>query len=466
MVGALKSNRCDTCRLRKIKCDQAWPLCGPCRRSNRHCPPRSSLKVIDDGATVRRKHTASLRGKANVGNDISGLFIEETIPLSPSERLVCAFTSCLHTETPSRSLNHLGASLSQMPRHFGSSSALDSVAACMVDSHSTITRDTKTPCSIKPQLHARALRSVQEAINDPKEWNSTNTLCAVLLLHRIESVFGESLGSNMLVHGSGLAALVQKRGPPDPSNTFDCAVIADGHMCIVEHALLRHTDCFLSQREWSASLDTLQGKSRIQTIYYKLLRQMSTWPTLIREKLEHKEGKPTLISLLGRIYHLRKELHDICIELDTLIYEENLVSRTVSTCVPGLVDEMFQIQDPTVALALCYHAMYSIIVLRILWSLADNDALCQSELEIEILGLSQRIWMLIDHGRRYKPLGLPILSVSLALTLESVNWEEREQITALVNNLESSEGLLYASWTSETLINQVRVYRGDRLVNT
>ena len=56
---------------------------------------------------------------------------------------------------------------------------------------------------------------------------------------------------------------------------------------------------------------------------------------------------------------------------------------------------------------------------QILLSLTDNDQLYQSELESEIPSLSRRIWMLVEHGHHYQPLGQQILSVDLVVTLES-----------------------------------------------
>ena len=194
---------------------------------------------------------------------------------------------------------------------------------------------------------------------------------------------------------------------------------------------------------------------------------MRLWSTLVRERLDLSEGDPDMtrknsFTLLKRANQVKTRLYEIGLELDALVKDNNLVTHIPSMCLTDLVLEMLELRDSTVAVVLCYHAMYSIIVHRILWSIINDDSFYKSELEFEILCLSRKIWELVEHGRRYQPLGLPILSVALSMTLESVSWEAQNEITTLVNELESVQGLKSASWTTEKLIHLAMVYRGDR----
>lgn len=231
----------------------------------------------------------------------------------------------------------------------------------------------------------------------------------------------------------------------------------------VENAILHRKDCFLADPEWSAAFGTFMGRNQLQLIYYKLLQQMVLWSTLIREKLDLGDTdvskERSSISIFKRLCQTKSRLHKIGQELDAFIDEHHLISYIPSTCLKNLVGEMCCLLDPSLAVPLCYHAMYSIIVLRIMISVTDNNAFNHSELELEILSLSKKIWMLVDHGRRYKPLGVPVLSFSLSLTMESVEWEAQKEITALVNGLETPEGAKRESWTTEKLIQQVKFFR-------
>lgn len=48
-----------TCRQRKLKCDEIKPECGQCRKASRHCVP-------SDGVVFRHQQNASMNGGENV----------------------------------------------------------------------------------------------------------------------------------------------------------------------------------------------------------------------------------------------------------------------------------------------------------------------------------------------------------------------------------------------------------------
>jgi hypothetical protein len=182
-------------------------------RGNRECPPRPSLKIIESSLQVDRRaakshkrkkesikrepcvfpleteHFPALQGFA--AGEIGGefplqLLTQTSVTPTPSEELARAFYNCLEHKTTAYSLKVIGAFAWQLPQRFGSSTALDDVAMCMLASHNAIVRGACPSSRIDPKLYNRALRSVQDAINSPDEWGSSNTLCAILLLQRIE----------------------------------------------------------------------------------------------------------------------------------------------------------------------------------------------------------------------------------------------------------------------------------------
>jgi hypothetical protein len=196
------------------QCDEAWPVCGPCKRGNRNCPPRPSLKVIDSGRQLRQQYAKKPPGKngntsckgntaleskliertshkssalhREVGQGAFGLLLQATMNLAPSDQLCRAFLDSLQMHPPAHNLQVIGVFAWEMPRRFGWSDALDNVAACMLASHAAIVRGASSSSRINPKLYSRALSSVYAAIADPNEWSSSNTLCAILLLQRIE----------------------------------------------------------------------------------------------------------------------------------------------------------------------------------------------------------------------------------------------------------------------------------------
>ena len=59
-----------TCRQRKLKCDEAKPVCGQCRKGSRECQP-------SDGVVFRHQQNASMNGSGEVedgGGKLGGFY--------------------------------------------------------------------------------------------------------------------------------------------------------------------------------------------------------------------------------------------------------------------------------------------------------------------------------------------------------------------------------------------------------
>ncbi|KAH8812699.1 hypothetical protein F5884DRAFT_315355 [Xylogone sp. PMI_703] len=498
MVGALRNNSCKTCRGRKVKCDQAWPICGPCMRSGRLCPPRPSLQVIDETELLRERLTKARSRKKLIRSQNQHRFQGEdekrcisrtsspdamstraTLSLTPSERLSYSLIDSIHTEDPSSCLGILGIFISQIPRRLGTNVALDHVTECLLRAHTSLLRGDGPSKWINRRLYVRALRSVQHAIKDPAEEQWSNTLCATLVLQRIEAAFNQSvvpepgmsmkdwLGHGELVHGAGVAALMQKMGPP--KNKEDAMIAIDGQACVIHRSVILGVDCFLSSAKWNAAFENVEGRTDLQILLHRIMRQMSVWPSLLRRKTVLRKGTSIdpvadLSTLWNASHKVKNVMHVIGEDLDALIEDRDMARVVPSISLLALVDKVYEFDENMPALLLCYQAMYSIVVLRIIWSVTvDPDYL--EELESELLYYSKRIWMLVDHGRRFRPLGIPILYTALVLTLESADEEVHECITQLVNELNGSfNDLEVGSWTTEKLIYKAMLYRGDFII--
>ncbi|KAJ5439713.1 uncharacterized protein N7458_010711 [Penicillium daleae] len=211
---------------------------------------------------------------------------------------------------------------------------------------------------------------------------------------------------------------------------------------MIHQALVQGKVCFLASEEWQ-QLDDMENRTEVQAIFYRVLRQMTHWPTLLCEKraILCNDGRTTSLTVfLKGAREVKKAMDDLGQELDTLIKAHRLCQYIQSTCLFDMVSEMYKMDDTTVGMVLCYHAMYSIVVLRVIWSLADPFD--QLILEAEILHLCKRVWMLIEHG-------------------QSVNWETQDRIIEIINELERFRERGRNTWTREGLINKAMFYRGD-----
>ncbi|KAI1385700.1 uncharacterized protein F4822DRAFT_351614 [Hypoxylon trugodes] len=469
MVGAQKSNRCDTCRKRKIKCDEDWPVCGQCKRSNRTCPPRSALKVVDEGVKLRSTGSSSdgedgssntslvvphvnRRGKSpRVNSPIS-------LPLTPAEQLAFDLVDSLKADDKSYSLNVIGEFVRDVPRHIGRSEALDSVTACMLVTHKHILSGRPNNWQIHPRLYSTALQNVRCALVDPQNWASAVTLCATVLLHRIEALYGILPNTNIEVHAAGLAALHRKRGPPKSGDRLDIQATVDSHISIIQHAINEHEDCFLASPKWAVVLDERNGRSDVQMIYYRLVRLMTLWPTLVRENSALRKGDLTIDRevALEKCLHVLEELSHIGCEVDDLLDSEKFIKVKPTTNKLDFVPMMFDVKDRLAAMLVAHYAMYSVIVhrlvlshLRVLRRRHDTGLM-----EQELLRQCRRIWMLTEYSLAYKPMGLPIMSAILLLTYDLAEGPAaQDRIIGIVHELDDFRSM-------ERFIDADKIRRG------
>ncbi|KAH8124961.1 hypothetical protein ACSS6W_005203 [Trichoderma asperelloides] len=463
MVGAQRSNRCETCRRRKIKCDEAWPVCGQCKAKNRMCPARPALKVLDDGLKILRRHgaTANLPGDSYAGSNVSLLDtaqpaslpgykshnsrhsrMHDSMPLSPSEQLCLTFIDSLQVTNFSYSLRVLGEFVWEVPRYLGNSKALDGAITCVLASQKQLLLNGDDGLTINAQLYNRALLSLRAALAGPRSCCSSDTLAATVMMHRIEALFGTLPNSNIKVHAAGLAALHQKRGPPDPDDKLAFQATVDSHLSIIQFALSQRKDCFLASDAWAAVLDRPNGRTNVQMVYYRLVRLMTIWPTLARENFQIRAGDSAVNPLipLRRARDVLNKLSRIDHDMGGIIFRQSKITTKPSATTDGLVQMMFEVEDPLAAMLLCHLATFSIIVHRIALSIMQNTT-CENEelggFEGRILYQSRRIWMLLDYSRSNKPLGLPIMTAALLFTYEPAkDPATRRAIVAALNDLD------------------------------
>jgi hypothetical protein len=172
--------------------------------------------------------------------------------MSESEILSGRFAVTLRIQDPSFCLGTIGQFIYDIPQLLGHSNAINSATLCLISSYENFLRGCD-PCNrIPPRLYSHALRSLQQALNDPNEWDSLGTLSSAILLHRLEvsfgpfffssniivanvskALFGNFRKNGIKVHASGLAALLQKRGPTQKNDLMEFQANMDSHLSIV-----------------------------------------------------------------------------------------------------------------------------------------------------------------------------------------------------------------------------------------
>lgn len=263
--------------------------------------------------------------------------------------------------------------------------------------------------------------------------------------------------------------------------------------------MARRQYCFLASDEWVNALDTplddVSYSSNLKMVYFRLIRLMACWPTLVREYSQLREGGSSnsnnsgsdgddvidhLILLYKRACTVLEGLKYINHDLGKVIQDQKLITTVPSSRPNDPLPLMFQVKDTMAALAICHYAMITIVVCRILvWVLEEVPYIhllatstipyCETEekniaeLQTEITSQCHRIWMLIEHSRRQKPLGLPVMQAALSFTFESAIDEPdlKQNILDAMNELGAFQVFDNGPWREEQLVNIARSMRGE-----
>ncbi|PKK41206.1 hypothetical protein CI102_14650 [Trichoderma harzianum] len=100
------------------------------------------------------------------------------------------------------------------------------------------------------RLYDKALKALQEALNDVEEWKTPETLCAAELLGFFEVLTMAETAHSWTQHAAGVAQLIQHQGADHFQTDFELALIAAYVGPLVHEAFLNHNTCFLAEDEW------------------------------------------------------------------------------------------------------------------------------------------------------------------------------------------------------------------------
>ena len=140
------------------------------------------MKVVDNVFEIRQRD----RGVSKARFKQSIVRVDNPISLTETERLSYSLFDSIQAENPSLCLNVIGSFVSLVPQRLGTNTALDDATTCLLSSYSALLKGPAAQRKIDLTLYGRALHSLQKALEDPQQCRSTTTLCATILLHRLE----------------------------------------------------------------------------------------------------------------------------------------------------------------------------------------------------------------------------------------------------------------------------------------
>ncbi|KAI5459424.1 hypothetical protein BGZ63DRAFT_391009 [Mariannaea sp. PMI_226] len=144
--------------------------------------------------------------------------------------------------------------LSFIPSRYGRVSSITHATDCVIARLELVVRtgsiySTEGDTSVLT-LYSKALRSLQEAIDDEDTRMMPETLCAAELLGIYELLSGTSQTERWIQHAGGAARLIELYGPERFKTDFELSLFMSHTGPIITEAFLNGRPCFLDQECW------------------------------------------------------------------------------------------------------------------------------------------------------------------------------------------------------------------------
>ncbi|CAG7930581.1 unnamed protein product [Penicillium olsonii] len=292
MVGVPHSKGCSLCRERRIKCDEAVPECGQCRKYGRACPGyRRVFRFQDEGPNLTKRHKSSrqttvarptrptqytfVHDDSAVAADVVrdnaiALMRQQSMYGGWDEKVTPSLVrKTFRAAQPQLFLDFISAAFPTLYYHnrfrsgdgagfaeyiimnYGQHAFMDSAICCLTSVY--LARLTKDPALARSsrQMYSKALGEVIRAISKPEQAQSDNMLCTSIILSVFE-MFAKTTPDAWVVHSDGAKRLMISRGPAAHESGL-------GRFCwyafrgfFIATAVHEGKACFLDEEEWQS----------------------------------------------------------------------------------------------------------------------------------------------------------------------------------------------------------------------
>ncbi|KAF5010520.1 hypothetical protein FDECE_3337 [Fusarium decemcellulare] len=449
MVGLRRTNSCETCRRRRVKCDEVRPICGACAKSRRECtesPPPSLIWMKQKGL-----------GSSGKGPKIRSSAVLKDSPIiiahRPKEQLIVAQPSRLVPRSPGLTraellqsrfveacecplegfrLSNFSQPLICIPKYLGVSAVLDQSVQCFLYIHDNVIKETEGD-RVPVNLYHTTLRSLQSVLNSPEEANLSTTLCAVAILG-----YAEALGKSSWDTNYSLTRVVPQRGSKHAASNGESQLTP----VYILTALLNGKECFLAEPSWAEATFNQPTSSLVQRTINKLFHQYCLLVSILKHVRDLDATSPSPLSaqmLFDTASRLRCRVCQIRDSLQRINVNDKSHYRSVpSKGENSLTASTYCFQDRPLSWAYTY--CWALIILangiiaRVYRHLMQHQPQTPrpygflDTLAAESKENGRNIFKSLQFADRFAPLGSMYMSLPAILAYSSVEEEMKPQI--------------------------------------
>ncbi|KUJ21260.1 uncharacterized protein LY89DRAFT_715501 [Mollisia scopiformis] len=423
MVGVPLSRGCQTCRKRKIKCDETHPKCTRCKKSGLLCLGyKSRLKFMDEGPKLQKKPRQPQR---LVRQDVP-----RTLPSSASENLSLQLCQTFRSDLPAvKNLRSFTKTyfVNDLPRHVGLSTACDLAMKALCLAHSTLLSSCGDSFVRSRIQYGLALTELQHCLADSRLARTTGTLCATMILGIIEQLLHADFRASIR-HAGGAARLIEVIGISHFDDPFAYGMFHAFQGAIVVESILYQRGCFLDSPLWRGVCE------RTQTPFSALFSLLSQFPEFLSALRDLKEkssdAEEDRIRLREKIVRLR---NDLLIWRFDPAYTE--LFHTISHHAEGFLEKsIIYTSSKSLSLLITYSAMM-ILINAALLVLSGVEAF---DHRAENLVLARQICQSYENSRKFLPVGSVAIDFSFRAAYLVSDSEQRGWIAEKLCKMQSS----------------------------
>ncbi|KAI0600936.1 hypothetical protein F4775DRAFT_582502 [Biscogniauxia sp. FL1348] len=496
MVGVRRRNRCTYCKSRKIKCDEKWPTCSPCSKSGRTCsgPPQNLTFVHgvfgsqrDGGiAEVPENESVAIQGPHETpgmrlvalrdritesGATFSKLRILSQAPkipdrVSKSQSDLLAGRISYYLDSSAGTGYSFGTfigTLNFAPQLIGENEALFHATDLLLSTWLKLCRGAKSEDILDLRGYNRAIRSLQRALDSPRDQKSVATLAAVHYLQTIEMLFDSSKGVNQVSHSNGLYWLLLHRGPPKPDDPLSCMLLLEAMIYLYRQITAGKIDNIFLQPQWLSAIMkfikqfSVNNIEPLVSIIIPLASAITRFSSVYNAATDVRDPK--------KVQELARDFEAFAERLQALddtsmqpLLQSGLIHETEDPESP--LGSSYTFSNSFVAQEFANIFAFSIVVNRVRQVLDEMMGVENPDLEGECLEMSSRIWKTCRYALASKPIGAIPYQIPIAISYAAGGPKQRAYLRAVLDECEEYRGHQKSRWTEEVILAQCGIVMG------
>ncbi|CAI6090719.1 unnamed protein product [Clonostachys chloroleuca] len=430
-----RSRGCRLCKIRKIKCDEKWPVCSPCHRQNLACPGQAPWVSLKGKPTEPRSSQVAIRSRSSV---------PRAPPSTAGDRVAAQLVNHLNAGA-NRGRAIQARYLGEMPKRVCVHQSLrDSVSLFYVVLTNFLFQKPAVDFTGLPE-YGRAIKSLR-LILASNEARTPETLASVTVLQLVEELFNPS--QRRMLHASGMTSLVTAIGPPKPDDKFYISILSE-----IPHAITRGWQDSMNKDSWRDPMGITWSKSNVdKELTESMLPVLHACASASDRTPVHVRGCQALWKPSAGKYlemsntELGKEILETAENIDTLL------AAMVDKCIErgDIVEEedphslsgtSYSFSSPFLAYTLlhahCSHVFLS--QMRYHWSQFHNWPVADTHYT-KLKDLCVHIWKYLRFLRRLEPSVAAVTPRGVYLTLELADETQREHLLDEFTELDRALG--------------------------